>query len=154
LHVADAPAAERLADHFVPRVASSFLKGAKPEDQAEGIRRLGEVSDRPIVAAQRGSTLLIGWGKPALVASLAAKRDPDRSIGAMLRGFGGSTLPHRLGMVWPGRLGSPPLAGAPPVVWIGRNEAKGTRDVVRWAELRGVVRRFLERVPLEPSAAP
>jgi hypothetical protein len=156
LHVADAPAAGRLANHFVPRVASSFLKGSKPEDQADGIRRLGEVLNRPIVAAQRGSTLLIGWGKTALVASLAAKSDPDRSLGTTLRALGGSTPPHRLGAVWPGRLDSPLLAGAPPVVWIGRNESQGkaTRDVVRWAELRGVVRRFLERVPLEPSSVP
>lgn len=148
LHVADAQVAERLATRFVPRLASAIGQ-AKLEPRAEGGLILGEVWNQPIVMVQRGSTLLFGWGESPLAASLSAKDDPARSAGATVRAFWGSLPSHRLGAVWPGQLGNPLLADAPPVAWVGRNETKATQDVVRWTGLRGVVQRFLERVPLE-----
>ena len=149
LHVADDQAAERLATHFVPRLASTVLNRPNLEPRAEGIEHLGDVLNRPIVMARRGSTLLFGWGELSLAASLAAKDDPTRSAGPTVRNFWGSLPSHRLGAVRPGRLGTSLLAEAPAISWVGRNETKVTRDIVRWTGLQGVVRRFLEGVPLE-----
>lgn len=149
LHVADAQIAERLATRFVPRLASAIGQ-TKLEPRAEGGLILGEVWNRPIVMVQRESTLLFGWGESSLTACLSAKDDPSRSAGTTVRAFWGTLPSHRLGAVWPGQLGNPLLADAPPVAWVGRNESKVTQDVVRWNGLRGVVQRFLERVPLEP----
>lgn len=161
LHVANPDAAARLATHLVPRAAASFLKGTSADEPVDGVRRLGRVSGRPLEVVQQGSTVLIGWGQNALQAGLAAGREPERSAGALLRSvWGDATPPQRLGLVWPGRLGSPLLADAHPVIWIGRNVTEGkpartrTRDIVRWTELRGVVRRLLDRLPLEPTFNP
>ncbi|SIO66640.1 hypothetical protein SAMN05444166_8162 [Singulisphaera sp. GP187] len=153
VHVADAQIAERLATQFVPRVVS-VATGSKLAPRDEEGQLLGMVLDQPIVLAQRGSTLLFGWGKPALAASLSAKDDPARSAGTTVRAFWGTLPSHRVGAVWPGRLGNPLLADAPPVAWVGRNETKVTRDVVRWDGLRSVVKQFLERVPLETFVNP
>jgi hypothetical protein len=38
----------------------------------------------------------------------------------------------------------------PPVLWWGRNAGRQTHDVVRWPDLRAAVRRFLDRLPLDP----
>lgn len=148
LHVADAQIAERLATRFVPRLASALGK-AKLEPRPEGGLVLGEIWNQPIVMVQRDATLLFGWGQAALKASLSAKDNPTQSAGTSVRAFWGSLPSHRLGAVWPGRLGNPLLADAPPVAWVGRNETNLTHDVVSWSGLRGIVTRFLERVPLE-----
>jgi len=42
---------------------------------------------------------------------------------------------------------------ASPVIWSGRNEARGAREVVRWSGLRDLVHHFLDRLPLDPPPA-
>jgi hypothetical protein len=141
LHVENEADAERLSGQVLPRLAGSFLK------------------TKPPAVARRGASVLLGWGDATLPACLDAAADPDRSAGAAIRASWGPDLPQRAGAFWPARLralappGSPAasaLAEAPPVVWSGRDEAKTARETVEWTGLRRVVRRFLERIPLDP----
>lgn len=145
LHVVDEAAAKRLASQTLPRLTASFLKATPPN------------------LARRGTTVLVGWGGSTLAACLDAQAHPERSASAAIRASWEPTPPHRAGAFWPGRLralappGSPAaaaLAEAPPVVWSGRNGGTITRDSVCWTGLRGVVRRFLERLPLDPPPDP
>lgn len=72
----------------------------------------------------------------------------------------------RAGMLWPRYLDAwapefvapeGPLAAAldvsPPMIWIGERTADGetTTDRLRWAGLRGTIRRFLEQLPMAPT---
>ncbi len=164
LHATDPLAAERLAHQVIPRLTASWVKGARPRDEADSTGSLGRVADRPLRLVRRGAAILIGWGDSALKEALDARDHPERSAGATLRtAWGSSKPPQRAGAFWPGRLrrlapaGSPlalALQEAPPVLWSGRNEARVARDEVRWTDLRGPVRRFLERLPLDPPPHP
>lgn len=128
LHFADEPAAARVADRVIPRLAA----------------RIG----RPLDAIRRGSSVTIGWGKGAL-------DDPGRSEGPGLVANWGGSAPERAGACWPGRLpGLPPsvlaraLVAAPPVAWTGRTIGGQSLDVARWPGLAGLVRRFLDDLPM------
>ncbi len=141
LHVENKADAERLASRVLPRLAGSFLK------------------TKPPAVAWRGTTVLLGWGDATLPACLDAAAEPERSAAPLIRASWGGDVPQRAGAFWPGRLralappGSPTasaLAEAPPVVWSGRDDAKSARETVEWTGLRGVVRRFLDRLPLDP----
>ena len=43
------------------------------------------------------------------------------------------------------------LAEGSPIVWIGWNEGELACDCVSWPDLRSLVRRFLDRIPLDPA---
>jgi hypothetical protein len=102
---------------------------------------------------------VLAWGDATLPACLDAFAHPERSAGAAIRSSWGLEVPQRAGAFWPARLrtlappGSPTataLAEAPPVVWSGRDDAQTARETIAWTGLRGVVHRFLERLPLDP----
>lgn len=156
LHATDETSAERLAAEVLPRLAASFTPGSKRTEPAGGteVGRLALISGRPLEAARRGSTVVAGWGEGLVASSLAAHDDPahSASAGASIRRPWADRLPHRAGAFWPGRLGNPLLAEAPPVVWLGRNDGAATHDLVLATGLHGVVRRLLDRLPLDPPA--
>ena len=117
------------------------------------------VAGRPLALARRGATVLIGWGETALPACLDAWEHPERSASEVIRSGWGPIPPQRAGAFWPGRVrglapaGTPvalALAETPPVLWSGRTEGAVARDIVRWDDLSGLVRRFLEHLPLDP----
>ena len=124
------------------------------EDAAAAVRR--RLQTRPgLVAIGRGPILLLGSNEASLNATRDALDHPDRSAGVALRAGWGETPPQRAGWLWPGRwpgwvpTGTPlaeALATAPPVCWTGRD----AEDRVEWADLDGLVRRFLDRIPLQP----
>ncbi len=128
----------------------------------EASTALGRVSGRPLHMATRGATVLVTWGEGLLAATLAARDNPERSAGAAIRSaWPECARPQRAGACWPGRLrlselapGNAPLAaalnGAEPVLWWGTNTGTETLDRIRWNGLRGLVRRFLTRLPMEP----
>jgi hypothetical protein len=157
LHADDPPAANRLAA-AVSRLAAAFLKDRAQDEETKrstppgGVDRLSWLSGRPVEAVCRGSTVLVGWGEGVVASALAAREDPERSAGRTIRAAweGENSAPGRAGALWPGRLGSPLLAGASPLTWVGRNDRETTRDLVRATGLRGTVRRFLERLPMDP----
>ena len=129
------------------------------EPRPDGVRRLGQVAGRPLTLARRGATVLIGWGESALPACLDAREHPERSASEVIRSGWGPIPPQRAGAFWPGRVrglapaGTPvalALAETPPVLWSGRTEGAVARDILRWAGLSGLVRRFLEHLPLDP----
>lgn len=156
LHADGPPAATRLAA-AVSGLAAAFLKGQPQAEKKQAappgsVNRLGWLSGRPVEAIGRGSTVLVGWGEGAVASALAAHEDPERSAGRAIRAAweGDEPAPGRAGVLWPGRLGNALLAGAPPLTWVGRNDRETTRDVVRATGLRGTVRRFLDRLPMDP----
>jgi hypothetical protein len=147
LHAHDPEAAERISGQIVPRLAARLPQG--------------RLAGRPIAVLRRESTVLVAWGDSTLSDCLKAKDQPDHPAGAAIRAPWGPIAPPRAGAFWPGRLratapaGSPlaqTLAEAPPVVWWGRNDGPVARDFVRWTDLDGLIRRFLERIPLDPQA--
>ena len=162
LHAQDPAAAERIARRVLPRLATSM--GAVPAGgpmlpEAEGPLPLGRLSGRPLDLCRRETTVLVAWGEGMLADALDARAHPDRSAGPAIRASWGTSLPQRAGAFWPSRLsgraadGSPTssaLAGAEPTLWWGSAGAT-SRDEIRWTGLRGLVRRFLDRLPLEPS---
>jgi hypothetical protein len=161
VHARDTEAGARIAGRLLPRVAAGWSQGAEPAPRGDGVHHLGQVAGRPITLARRGATVLVGWGATALAAGLDAHAHPDRSAGGAIRAGWGPTPPQRAGAFWPGRLGAlaPPgsplaqaLAQAPPILWEGRFEDGRAREIVRWSGLRGMVRRFLEALPLEPPS--
>jgi len=155
LHTTDDAAAARLEETVLPRLLASQTRPAPNEKPLAAGRALGHVGGRPLRAARRGATVLLGWGDSALAKGLDAFDHPERSAGSVVRATWGETAPPRAGAFWPAR--SRGVAGTllaeadvPPVVWWGRNEDRATRDTVRWNGLRGLVRRFLDRLPLDP----
>lgn len=144
LHAADAEAAERIVRRVVRPLAARW--------------------GRPPDVAVREATVLLAWGAGTLDAARDARDHPGRSIGPTLQAAWGEARPQRVGAVWLGRLEAVArrvpvgaLAEAPPVLWWGESHPGGTRDVLRWADLKPAVRKFLDRLPLErpdPEAAP
>jgi hypothetical protein len=132
--------------------ALSRTKGIPEAGPAVVIRPLGRFGDRPWAVVVRGETVLVGWGEHVLAACLEARANPSRSTGVAIRAGWGTAPPRATGAFWPGRLPSLALADAPPVLWQRRHEGANIRDDLRWSDLRGVVRRFLDRLPSEPPA--
>jgi hypothetical protein len=162
LHAVDAGSSARLARDVVPRLVRRLgvVRGDLPDPpEAEETVRLGRLSGRPLDLCRREATVLVAWGDRMLADALDARDHPARSAGSELRSPWGSFAPQRAGAFWPSRLsglaadGSPAasaLAGAAPVLWWGRRDGATSRDELRWTGLRGLVRRFLDRLPLEP----
>jgi hypothetical protein len=153
LHADTPKAAQRLGGSLIPRVAAA-LSGAKPVADAEAapdaMRSLGRYAGRPLTLAVRGGTVLVGWGESALPACLDAQANPRRSAAAAIRASWDAMPLRSAGAFWPGRLRSLALADASPALWLRHHEGATIRDDIRWPGLRGVVRGFLDRLPLEP----
>jgi hypothetical protein len=131
-------------------------------------RSLGRVSGRPLEAAVRGKTVLIGWGQGVLGAGLEASAHPENSAVRWFKAMSGETdkkLPDRVGAFWPGRMRLPVrgldgptplarcLAEGPPILWTGWTKGDLAEDRLQYAELRPLVRRFLAAIPLDPNPA-
>jgi hypothetical protein len=166
LHTTGTDAATRIAHHILPALATAFrLKRAEERfDVGEGVApvivQLGNYDGRALATAARGATVLVSWGDVSPV-RLGAEADPIRSAGTEIRSGWGDRPPQRAGAIWPGRLAWPRLAppgsplaealhASPPLLWQGRDDAQITSDEIRWPSLRLAIRRFLERLPLDP----
>ena len=159
LHAGDAETAARIARDVLPRLAITYLKADRAEVAGAPTRRLGSVGGRPISALVLGPSVWIGWGDRVLDDAREAAAHPDRSAGPLLHSFWGPDIPQRAGAFWPGRWArvapngsalAQALAEAPPVVWVGGSHGSNLVDTVRWGDLRGVVRRGLDALPLDP----
>jgi hypothetical protein len=163
LHASGPDASSKIATVVLPRLAATYLGPKRQPREAiaelDGVIPLGTIAGRPLGATVRASSVWVGWGDRALADALEASAHPERSAVRALVQDVGAHPPQRAGVFWPGR--SPgfappgsPLAGAltdaPPVVWLGHTDGPAARDVVRWTGLRGVIRRWLDALPLEP----
>ncbi|WP_435019298.1 hypothetical protein TA3x_001220 [Tundrisphaera sp. TA3] len=129
------------------------------DDETVAARVLAAIRpDGRIQVARRGPSILIAWGE-GLASSLEALERPDRSAGPILRAGWQGDPPARVGALWPGGLApllpadpplGPALEASPPVVWLGRDSGSGSSDEIRWDGLDGTLRRFLDRIPLDP----
>lgn len=155
------------ADRILRRVVLPLapLLGGRPTAAPgpDGAIAIGRASGKPIEAAARGATVLIGWGEGSLARALQSAEAADRSVATLVAADGRPA--GRAGMFRPGLVPMPPpldraaplaatLAEAAPVVWRGGWDDGRAWDVVRWGDLRRVVARFLERVPQAPPEAP
>jgi hypothetical protein len=143
------------------------MSGRGPEWGAAGAKTvaLGELSGRPLEAAVRGSSVFIGWGRGTLEHTLGSIDHPERSAATLINKAEGRAV-NRAGLFWPGSLVWPTtglrppspltasLSEGSPLVWTGGEEGGRAWDLVRWADLRRLVGRFLDRVPQAPPAAP
>ncbi len=159
LHMDTEPAAARIADRLLPRLAvSARLVPRDAPAEPDGTRPLGRLSGRPLRVARRGATVGISWGDGVLASALAAHDRPGQSAGAAIRSAWPARPPQRAGALWPGHLPgiaaeSPPKAGlreSLPILWWGDSDDVTSRDEVRWSGLKGVVRRTLDRLPMDP----
>jgi|GEM_PF-1061237 len=177
LHAADPRSARRILDRVVAPFASmagsaaprpAAETGAEPDAEAPLIM-FGRVSGRPLEAVARGSSVLVGWGEGALARALQSAEKPDESVAALLEGrepVSDGRPATRFGAVWPGRTASAlgawgpnspfaaALADGSPMIWRGGWDSNRAWDAIRWPELRGLVARFLERIPQEPFEIP
>ncbi len=172
-------AARHLVTDVLPRLAALW-RGARienrpgqpqPPDTAAVTavtRSLGRPGGRPLDAAARGRTVLVGWGDQTLETMFRTAEHPEQSVMPLIvaAGTGPAGEPlTRVAAFWPGRARLPLkgldgptalvrcLAEGPPIVWTGWNLDGGARDRVRWHDLHGLVRRFLAMIPLDPAAA-
>ena len=170
LHAADPQGARRILDRVVAPLAGAGrpkpVAEAAPGSEASPLV-LGRVSGRPLEAVARGATVLVAWGEGALSRALQSAETPEKSVAALLDKETGDDRPvNRFGVIQAGRaalaLGawgpnSPfaaALVSASPVVWRGGWRDGLAWDSARWPNLRGLVARFLERIPQEPFEAP
>ncbi len=158
LHTKDATAAKHLGETVLPRLLASFVSPVPEKDPSPVGQTVGRVGGRSLHLVQQGETVVVGWGEEILARALDARDNPARSVHGLLAADVVPSPPSRLGIFWPSRVQG--IAGTtfasaqvPPVVWSGRNEGESTHDVVRWTELRGLVHRFLDRLPLDPPPA-
>jgi hypothetical protein len=176
-------AARHLVADVLPRLAALWgrakveTKPGQPQPPdalrvAAGVsavtRSLGRPGGRPLDAAARGRTVVVGWGDQALETMFRAVEHPEQSvmplIGAASAGPAREPL-ARVGAFWPGRMRLPVkgldgptplvrcLAEGPPIVWTGWNLDGKARDRVRWHDLHGLVRHFLAAIPLDSATA-
>lgn len=154
--------ADRVARRVILPLAP--LLGGKPAATPPGEAvALGRASGKPVQAAVRGATVLIGWGEGSLGRALESAEAPQRSVAPLVAAE--ARPAGRVGVFRPGLLPLPAsigraeplaatLAEAAPAVWRGGWDDGRAWDVVRWDDLRRVVARFLERVPQAPPEAP
>ena len=157
LHTVDGAGAKTLFDRVLPRIAKASTGTEIHEPGPSGIQALGMFAGEPLAACRRETTVLLAWGRASMEAGLNAWDHPERSASVTLRESWGSNPPQRCGAFWPGRLReivSPgtdlekSLRDAPPVLWDGRIEGRLFRDQVKWTGLSGVVKRWLDALPL------
>ncbi len=145
LHVKDEASATRLANETIPRLVFSLrLKTAK----TAGV--FGFVAGRRTIAVHvRGDSVGLAWGDTLPVRSLDASTNPAASAGALLRSATNPS-PERFVAFWPGKLPALVSPEAPPVVWTGRFDGDQSLDQIRWPGLKPLVKRLLDRLPLDP----
>jgi len=157
LHAKDVASAKMLLDRVLPRLAGAFVKANDLEPVIDGVRPLGQINDRPLRAKLTGKSVVVGWGD-AFEAGMEVLKNPENSAAELLRGSMGSSPLQRFGAFWPGRwrevvdidsaLGKS-MADAPPMIWTGRRDGNTLHDQVRWDKLSGVIKRWLDALPLE-----
>src|SRR5271165_3263131 len=176
-------AARHLVADVLPRLAALWRR-AKTENRpgqpqppdaagvAAGVsavtRSLGRPGGRPLEAAARGRTVLVGWGDEALETMFRTAEHPEQSVMPLIGSAGAGSARDplaRIGAFWPGRMRLPVkgldgptplgrcLAEGPPIVWTGWNLDGSARDRVRWRDLHGLVRHFLAAIPLDSATA-
>jgi len=161
LHTDSPAAAERIAGQVIPALAPLLGLRKAPAAaevrtpvQPPGLRNLGEIRHRTLSVTQKGATVRIGWGDSGLEAIPVDPANPSlrRLVPA------GERPPQRFGAFWPGRLalastlGTPlaaTLAEASPIIWSGRNDSPGAREVLRLSGLRDLVHHLLDRLPVD-----
>jgi hypothetical protein len=176
-------AAQHLVADVLPRLAALWRRAKvetrpgqpQPPDAvrvAAGVsavtRSLGRPGGRPLDAAARGRTVLVGWGDQALETMFRAAAHPEQSVMPLMGAASAGLAPQplaRVGAFWPGRMRLPVkgldgptplvrcLADGPPIVWTGWNLDGRARDRVRWHDLHGLVRHFLAAIPLDSATA-
>jgi len=136
------------------------IKGRRAEadhgfDEAVDV---GPVGGRPLRVIRRAASLFVAWGNRAWPESLDAINHPERSARPWLGSSRTGPPPSRVGAFWVDQIPRVPpntplassLAEGPPIRWAGWNEADRTRDEVWVDGLGATVRRFLDRIPLDP----
>jgi len=161
LHTTGPDSARRVADRVVFRIISSRMRPGGVQRVAPGLAEanpLGVFRGKPLFVEARGDCVRIRWGDRNLPASPeTAHRGTPSPLAALSAGWKDAP-PQRLGALWVGRLrGVPPgsalsraLADAPAVVWEGRTDKDESVDTVQWSGLRGLIRRWLEDLPMQP----
>jgi hypothetical protein len=145
LHTRDAASASRLADETIPRIVFSLrLKTAKTPGTFGFV-----AGGRTIAVHVRDDSVLLAWGETLPARSAASAANPATSVGPALASAPG-TLPRRLVAFWPGRLPALAVPDAQPVVWTGRIDGTQSIDQIRWTGLKPLVKRILDRLPLDP----
>ncbi len=179
LQMDDDRAARGLVDDVLPHLAALWGRAKVPTrlvqpaaakvgaGDSAGTRPLGRPGGRPLAAAVRGRTVLVGWGDQALGTMFQTGEHPDQSVMPVIVAVSGEPAPAKLtraGAFWPGRMRLPvkgldgptplarSLAEGPPIVWTGWNRDGQSRDRVCWRELHALVERFLAAIPLEPAS--
>jgi hypothetical protein len=161
LHTDTPTAADRIAGQVIPALGPLFGLRKRPpaaevrapeRSGSSGPRNLGEIRHRTLTVIQTGATVRIGWGDtgpepvPVPPASSSLRRLVPPAEGP----------PQRFGAFWPGKLelrstfGTPlaaTLAEAASIVWLGRNDSPGAREVLRLSGLRDLVHQLLDRLP-------
>ncbi|WP_165220176.1 hypothetical protein [Aquisphaera insulae] len=170
LHMDGEPSARALVLQTLPRLA--VLWGGRdrkePAPNPAATTRLGQVRGRPIEVSARGSTVVVGWGAEVVSALLASAERPASGLVARLERESARDarrgLPNRVGLFQPGRVRLPvagldghsplsdTLAEGSPLVWAGWSSGDDSFDRLEWADLKPLVRRFLEKIPLAPAA--
>ena len=159
LHARDEAGARILFDRVLPRIAKAYFGEEKLVPGPDDIRPYGVIGGQPMTSKLRGKSILLAWGNNSLANGLEAWDHPDHSAGQALVESWGSKPPQRCGAFWPGRLREIVSPGsalaksfqeAPPMTWVGFFEGDTLRDQIRWTELSGVVKRWLEALPLDP----
>ncbi|WP_168221775.1 hypothetical protein [Aquisphaera giovannonii] len=169
-HMDSETSARVLIEQTLPRLATLWGGGrgkAGPAGPPGEGKHLGRVGSRPLEAASRGSTVVLGWGDGVLAALLDAAEKPANGWTARVEREAsrqpGRALPDRVGFLQPGRVRIPikrwagpspleeSLAEGAPLVWAGWTRGEDSFDRVEWADLKSLIRRFLERIPLAPA---
>lgn len=155
LHLDDEAVAGRIFERVKPLPNS----GPMLEPRAGEGRRLGQVEGRSLRIVRFGRSVVATWGEGVEVAALEARDHPERSARPVFRECL-ANRPAFVGAVWPARVPDllPPdtplseaVAGSPPVVCSGTWNGPGTFQLEgAWGGLDATVKRFLDRIPLEP----
>ncbi len=148
-------------EEAVARRLLSGIKGRRPADGPDDLVELGDVQGRPLRVIRRQNSVFVAWGERAWANSLEAIEHPGRSARPTLGSSRTGPRPNRVGAVWVDQLPRVPrdtplastLAESPPIRWAGWNAGDRTFDEVWVDGLDATVRRFLERIPLDPPPA-
>ena len=156
LHLDDEAAAGRIFERVKPLPNS----GPNPEPKTNSGRRLGQVEGRALRLFRFDHSVVATWGDGVVEASLDARDHPERSARLLLRDRLLNPQPALVAAIWPARapdllpLDTPlsvAMAEAPPVLYSGAWEKPGTfRLEGVWSGLDDTVKRFLNRIPLDP----
>ena len=151
-----------LDDEAAARRLVAGVKGPRVADGPDEVIEVRAIGGRPLRLVRRRATVFLAWGDRAWAEAREALDKPERSSRPWLGTSRAGALPSRVGAIWPEQIpgvepGSPlaaALAEAPPIRWAGDNEGNRTTDEV-WADgLDATVRRFLDRLPLDPPPDP